>query len=343
MSHPFNILSIDGGGTRGVFPSKFLACFEEELSRRRNPQGWVYQHFDLIAGTSTGGIIAIALALGIQAQEILDMYLENSRHIFGDKRPLPFRLFTSTYKRFNLETVIRETFSRYFNGKDPRLIDCRVPVLVPIYDLFEGKPSVLKSKYHMRFTRDYHIPAYQAALATSAAPTFFDPLASSYVKIDSSTREDFSNKVDGGVFANNPTLLAIIEAQKAFNKDLANIQVLSIGTGSRKYTDARSRTRWGMLYWFNFRRKRLIELFMQSQSQHTSNLISLLQRGIDKTEADNFAYTRIDTELTDEMNIGLDESDPAKLRQLVEKAAIAFQNQGGAVVDTFSKGKVDAT
>src|ERR1051326_2246844 len=335
MADTFNILSIDGGGIRGVFPAKFLACTEEELVRRNNGMKNIYQHFDLIAGTSTGGIIAIALALGIPAQEVLDLYLSKASEIFGSKRAWYKRLLNAAHDRTNLEKSIREMFLKANAGRDPRLIDCRVPVCIPIYDLFEGKPSVLKSRYHERFTRDYHIPAYLAALATSAAPTYFEPLTSSYTKIESVTVEDFSNKVDGGVFANNPTLLAIIEAQKAFGKSLNELRVLSIGTGTHKYTDAKNRTRWGLLYWMNVRRKRLIDLFMQSQSQHTSNLISLLQKGIDKIEKSNFTYTRIDVELTNASDIKMDEQDPSKLKKLVEKASIRFQNEGGGVVDTF--------
>ena len=335
MAGTFNILSIDGGGIRGVFPAKFLACMEEELLRRKNDKTHIHEHFNLVAGTSTGGIVAIALALGIPAQEILDLYLNKASEIFGNKAPLYKRMSYSAHVRTNLEKNIRDVFRSHNGGDDPRLSNCKVPVCIPIYDLFEGKPSVLKSKYHERFTRDYHIPAYLAALATSAAPTFFDPLASSYTKIDSTTVEDFSNKVDGGVFANNPALLAIIEAQKAFGKSLNDLQVLSIGTGTRKYTDARNRTTWGLWYWMNLKRKRIIDLFMQSQSQHTSNLISLLQKGIDKIEQNNFAYTRIDIDLTDDLNVELDETNPVKLKRLVEKASIRFQNEGGGVMDTF--------
>ncbi len=336
MAGTFNILSIDGGGIRGVFPAKFLASIEEELVRRKNPKTQVFQHFDLVAGTSTGGIIAIALALGIPAKVILDLYLKKAGTIFGTKRQWFNRwTYFSKYDRVSLESTLKETFRKQFNGNDPRLNDCKIPICVPIYDLFEGKPSVLKSNYHPRFTRDFHIPAYKAALATSAAPTFFDPLTTSYTKIDSSIVEDFSNKVDGGVFANNPALLAIIEAQKAFGKSLQQLRVLSLGTGFRKYTEAKDRTRWGFLYWMNLRKKRLIDLFMQSQSEHTNNLISLLQKGIDKVEQNNFAYTRINIELTEDLDIELDETNPAMLKRLAEKASIRFQNEGGGVVDTF--------
>ena len=336
MPESFNVLTIDGGGIRGIFPAKFLANLEDQLCRANNPKTRIYEHFNLISGTSTGGIIAIALALGIPAQEIFDLYLKKAGEIFGKKRWW-FQRWTllSKFKRDPLERNIRAAFRRHFGEKDPRLGDCKVPVCVPIFDLLQGKPSMLKSNYHPLFIRDYHIPAYQAALATSAAPTFFDPFSDNYQKIDSNSIESFSNKVDGGVFANNPTLLALIEAQKAFNKELKDIRILSIGTGYRKYSDGEDRKHWGPLYWFNLRRRRIIELFMQAQSQNTDNLMSLLKNGIDKSESDNFGYMRIDTAFDSEFDMGLDETNPKKLEKLAEKAQAEFQNNGNKVIEIF--------
>lgn len=334
----FNILTIDGGGIRGVFPGKFLADLENLISEKNLDKKRIYEHFDLICGTSTGGILAISLALGIPANEILDLYLTRAKEIFGAKRQWFKRLtYYSKYDIENLKINIRDKFRNYFNGNDPRLIDVKTAVCVPIYDLLEGRPSVLKSNYHPRFNRDYHIPAYIAALSTAAAPTYFDPVSETYEKIKSDSIENFSNKIDGGVFANNPTILAIIEAQKAFNVDLKNIQILSIGTGKMKYSDAKDRKHWGPLYWLNFKRRRIIDLFMQSQSQHVSNLISLLQKGIDKTENPNFEYIRIDTEFDSEFNLSLDETNKELLNKLSKKASKQFQDHGSEVFEKFCK------
>lgn len=86
MAEPFKILSIDGGGIRGVFPAMLLANYEVELKAKGVENWQVYQNFDLICGTSTGGIMAIALSLGIPAKEIYEMYLNNAGLIFGDKK-----------------------------------------------------------------------------------------------------------------------------------------------------------------------------------------------------------------------------------------------------------------
>lgn len=233
--------------------------------------------------------------------------------------------------------LIREKFKKANGDIEPILKDCKTNVCIPIYDLMQGKPSVLKNNYHPRFIRDYHIPAYQAALATSAAPTYFDPYSASYTDLNG-MNQSFSNKVDGGVVANNPTLLTIIEAQKAFNKKLCELQVLSIGTGFQRFVDGCDRKRWGLRYWMlESDRKRLIELFMQGQSQLVQNLVSLLQNGIDREQQHqpNFVYKRIDTELDETCAIEMDEKDIKKLLKLKEKAHIAFQNNGNEVIQIF--------
>jgi len=339
MEKKFNILTIDGGGIRGIFPAMFLASIEAELKSRGVERYRIYENFQLISGTSTGGIIAIALALGIPAVEILDLYLDNAATIFGRKRKGIGRLFNSAHDRTPLENLIRKKFKEVKDGADPILKDCKTNVGVPIYDLMQGKPSVLKNNYHPRFIRDYHIPAYQAALATSAAPTYFDPYSTTYTDLNG-MKQSFSNKVDGGVVANNPTLLTIIEAQTAFNKQLSDLQVLSIGTGHQRFADACERKHWGIKYWMlESDRKRLIELFMQGQSQLVENLISLLQNGIDREQEHkpNFVYKRIDKLLDETCVIDLDETDRKKLEKLKEKAQVEFQKNGNEVIEKLFK------
>lgn len=331
----FKILSIDGGGIKGVFPALFLTLLEDELKKRKDGKTKIYQHFDLITGTSTGGIIAIALALGIPAKEIYGLYLDNAKEIFGNKKYLWWgQIKNAAYERDFLEKLIRDKFMEANNGIEPRLRDCKTDVCVPIYDLIRGNPSVLKTKYHPAFEKDYHIPAYQVAMATAAAPTYFSPYTSNYIDLNG-TRKDFANKVDGGVMANNPTLVAFIEALKAFKVEISDLEILSLGTGYKKFTDGNSRKRWGLHYWMiKDRRKRLIELFMQSQSQLVANYISLLYQGIDKSEKEkpNFIYDRIDVLLNKDNSIEMDESDTTKIRNFAELASIEFQDNRTSIL-----------
>jgi uncharacterized protein len=347
MAEPFKILSLDGGGIRGVFSAMLLANYEAELKARGVEKWQVYQNFDLICGTSTGGILAIALSLGIPASEIYKLYLDNANIIFGNKKGLLKRFKYAAHKRDSLEKLIKEKYKDYHNGEDgedPRLKHCKTNVAIPIYDLMEGRPSVLKNKYHDSFVRDYHIPAYQAALATSAAPTYFDPYSSTYTDLHGSEKP-FHNKVDGGIFANNPTLNGIIEAQKAFKVDLKDISVLSIGTGHQRFCDSgidkkkNHQINYGIHYWMlKGGKKRLIDVFMQGQTQQVQNIISILKNGIDRREPDNFHYIRIDTQLDESCSIEMDETDKAKLNKLAEKANIEFQKNATNIIKNFGSG-----
>lgn len=332
----FKILSIDGGGIRGIFPAMLLADLEAKLKADGKEKWQIYQNFDLICGTSTGGIIAIALALGIPAQEIYELYINKANTIFGSKKNKLSQLFYSTHSRDELEKLIQDKFKEANNNVDPILKDCKTNICIPVFDLLEGKPSVLKTAHHPRFTRDYHIPAYKAALATAAAPVYFDPYSTFYVDLHGNTKP-FNNKVDGGVFANNPTLLGIIEAQVAFYQNLENLSVLSIGTGYQKFSDSTNRANWGILYWLNSKRKRIIELFMQAQSQQVENLVQLLQNGIDKEKQENpnFMHHRIDVQLDDTLSVAMDETDKNKLIALSQKASYQFHENATIIINGY--------
>ena len=150
----------------------------------------------------------------------------------------------------------------------------------------------------------------------------------------------FRNKVDGGVYCNNPTLTAIIEAQTYFDKDLAELQVLSIGTGHQKFTESNSKkiiSKFGILYWINPFKKRLIDLFFQGQTQQTQNLIKLISKNTQNPTQKKFEYYRIDTELNNGCNIDLDETNTDKLDILSEKVVKKFQKNVNLVINTFVK------
>ena len=329
----FKILSIDGGGIRGVYPAHFLELVEAQLANREEGKTQIYQHFDLITGTSTGGIIALALAMGIPANEIHALYKNNVKGIFGKGRNLWGQIWNPKHENHFLEDLLRETFANQNGGTDPRLGDCKTHVCIPIYDLNKGNPSVLKTKYHPNFNRDYHIPIYQVAMATSSAPTYFNPYSSSYTQLDG-VEKQFANKVDGGVMANNPTLVALLEATKTFSENLENIEVLSIGTGQRLFNDGGTRKKWSLKYWL-ISKKRIFDLFMQSQSQLVDNYMSLLHQGIDKTEADNpnFVYDRINVNLTESTAIELDEADLERVKNFAEQASISFQENASKIME----------
>lgn len=332
----FKILSIDGGGIKGVFPAFYLALIEQDLAKREDGKTKIKDHFNLITGTSTGGIIALALSLGVPAKEIYDLYLQNAKNIFGNKRSFFFgQIIKSAHERDFLENLVRNKFKEYFNEEDPRIKDCLTHVAIPIYDLIKGNPSVIKSPYHPNLKRDLHIPAYKVAMATSAAPTYFDPYSSDYIDLEGMERP-FKNKVDGGVMANNPTIIGLLEATKSFGKNLKDLEILSLGTGYKKFTEGDSkRKKWGLFYWMKKNgRKRLIELFMQSQSQLVENYIDLLHHGVDKTEIDNpnFVYDRVNVVLCEDDLIEMDESNSERIKNFAELASAEFFEKGRQIM-----------
>lgn len=327
-SKKFRVLSLDGGGIRGLFSATILAEIEKDLKKEKAENWQIYKNVDLIFGTSTGGILGLALALGIPAEEIKNLYLENAAEIFGTRGNLYRKIKSfclsflyASHKRNNLERLVKEVYSKSHNGNEPLLKDCKLPVAVSIYNLDNGTPSVLKSNYHPRFTRDLNLPVFKAALATSAAPTYFDPYSSVPYFNTKGEEIPFQYKVDGGVWANNPSLIALIEAQKAFKKNLEEISLLSIGTGKTVFIEKERKKGFGLIYWALTMQKRIVELFMQGQSQQVENLISLLKNGIDKEESDNFDYLRLNVTFKGEFkSIEMDETDSSKLIKLEEKA-----------------------
>ncbi|EKS7869176.1 patatin-like phospholipase family protein [Bacillus cereus] len=237
----FKILAIDGGGMKGVFPAKYLSDIEEQVGKP------IYQYFDLIAGTSTGGIIALGLANDISAKDILELYLKRGKDIFGNRRTILPISKDSHYGNDGLIQVLQETFG------DKLLKEVNTMVCIPSIEHQKASPKVYKTPHHPHFIKDGNIEIWKIALATSAAPIYLPAAA-----ID-----DNECKIDGGLWANNPVLVAIAEAVK-LGYSLDQIKVLSIGTGTSLYeVDNKHAIRGGMVSWGT----NLVDFTMQAQSK----------------------------------------------------------------------------
>jgi uncharacterized protein len=244
---PFRILSLDGGGIKGTFSAAFLAGLEEATGKR------IVDHFDLIAGTSTGGIIAIGLALGIPAADILHFYEREGPAIFPStgvikRTGLGLRqLFRSKHSPAALRSALESVFG------SRRIGDAKTRLVVVSYDAVRGDVHVIKTAHHPKFKRDYKESAVDAALATSAAPTFLPSfIASSGVPF-----------IDGGIWANCPATVAILEAVAVLGKRLDEIEVLSVGTTDEPYHVPVGKRAGGLLPW----NKGIVDLLMQAQSR----------------------------------------------------------------------------
>ena len=259
----FKILSIDGGGIKGLYSASILKRFEEKFSCLTS------DHFDMICGTSTGGLIALAISLKIPAEEICDFYTNKGSLIFPKykKRKIPF-FGTIDYGLFKQiakggkysDKGLKDALIEIFGNK--KIEDCNNLLCIPSYSVTEAKPKVFKYDHRQGdLSRDNKAPIVDIALATSAAPTYF-PLAES----EFYHKEQF---IDGGVWANNPTLVGLVEALNYFvgeNKDYNEIEILSLSsltiTGGKKVGLKRERS-------FSDWKAELFETSMNGQSHFT--------------------------------------------------------------------------
>jgi predicted acylesterase/phospholipase RssA len=222
VAAPFRVLAIDGGGIRGIIPATVLVDLERRLAPRR-----VANAFDLIVGTSTGGIIALSLTVPDgdrprhPAERLLDLYLKDAETIFpgGGPASLPQRVREGArYSIAGLEQMLDGYLA------DTRLTDALIDVVVTSYDLAYGEPVMLSSRPRSGFVSD--VSMVVAARATCAAPTFFKPQV-----ITDGDRERVL--VDGGVYVNNPAVLGYLLGVQAAAGEERPLVLVSLGTGTR--------------------------------------------------------------------------------------------------------------
>ncbi|WP_346656094.1 CBASS cGAMP-activated phospholipase [Bradyrhizobium sp. dw_78] len=225
----YKVLSLDGGGIRGVFPAAFLARLEDRIGQ---PIG---SYFDLIVGTSTGGIIAIGLGLGLSARDILQLYEEQGPAIFDQEHGRAenwlrqrwrgaWQLFDSKYSSEPLKAALTGIMGQR------RLGESRTRLVIPAWHSMLERVYLYKTAHHPRLETDYKELALDAAMATAAAPTFLKPHRTS----------EAVELVDGGVWANNPIGVAAVESVGLLGWPADRLKILSIGT----INDVRAQPKW---------------------------------------------------------------------------------------------------
>jgi patatin-like phospholipase/acyl hydrolase len=306
----FKILSIDGGGFRGVYAAHILKRIEEEYG-----VSWT-KDFDMIAGTSTGSIIAAGLVCGISANEIVARYKALGKTVFQKKFFCRLwgigSLLSQFYSPYDANNLKNELYKIFGNKK---LGDCSFPLLIPATDIANGSVYVFKSQYDNNFVRDKDILVADAVLASCSAPTYFDP---QYVG-------DYL-MADGGLWANNPTLVAAVEAKRRFAQPLENLRILSIGTGESRlsYSMKSSCLGWGFLTRWN--KSQLIELILNLQMQSAKNMINLLLYESAQNQNKDIQILRLtETDMKEPMD------DPSLLKQLIARADNQFTKQSETI------------
>lgn len=297
----FQILSLDGGGVRGVFTAAILAAIEEDYGVR------VTDCFDLIAGTSTGGILAIGLGLGFSPHEMVEFYVELGPRIFGNfgRWRNALQLFRSKYPASRLAEALKTKFGdRKFGASTKRLV-------IPSFDLGNNQVYVFRTAHLERLRRDYKLPAWHVAMATAAAPSYF-PVHK---------LPDHLRLVDGGVWANNPSLVALTEVVGASHlaMPLSDVHLLSLGTVAKLHSARKHLDRGGLWAW----KRDAVELVLDASAIGASNQArSLLGERFHRVDA---TATTAEVSLDDVRNVD----------DLIAKARNLSRQEMPRIVDGF--------
>ncbi len=312
------ILSIDGGGIRGVIPARIIIEIENILKVKLNKQKIdISDYFDLIAGSSTGAILALLYSLPDHpdSSEILNIYYDNGKKIFKTNfwKRITFGLFSEKYETKS----IKDTLKKYFS--DFKLSDLKKDCLVTAFDMEQYRSIFFTNPK----SDDKDFKLVDVALSSSAAPTYFDPYPMESV--------DKTNKhvnVDGGLFANNPAMCAMVEACKNYECDLDDITIVSIGTGMKceqslsiSYEKAK---KWGLIKWI----KPLINIMMYGTSNIVHHQLKILFSYL------NSDYYRLQPvfNVKDQKDISLEMDDASKNN--IEALLLKTENY---IVENYSK------
>ncbi len=305
----YSIISIDGGGMMGIVPCTILSHIEKQIQNLGNDDSIrLAQCIDFFAGTSTGGIMALALTTPDEkgkpkftVEELLDFYRVSGPEIFSSKllRKISsgFGLRDSKYD----DTALIEVMKKYFGSL--KVSDSVAPSLVTAYDLNAQEAHYFKS-YTAKNNHQYDYYRRDAARATASAPTFF-PLA----EVNNLTGDETRLCVDGVMLAYNPGLIAYSEfrrlSQGAGSK---NMNLISLGTGSRALNiDSEEAKQWGSINWgSNF-----ASIMIDGNRQNVHNQLT-------QVFADNpYNYTRINPPLLDTVKTSLDNATAENIEALM--------------------------
>ena len=322
----FRILCLDGGGIRGIMPARILQKVEERLG---SP---LKNHFDLIAGTSTGSILAIGIGLGKSPKELLNLYQDKGLKIFPYQSIFSFKRLPIIFKygpsapKFSNEGLMAVLQGEYGEKKfsditpDPDKLMDSLKILIPSYDTIRRNPVIFKSWRHDLWYAN--VPLWEICLSSASAPTYFPAH-----RITPSNGEEYS-LIDGGVCANNPVACAVAEAIKLLRQHsdqftgdfIDQIKVISIGTGDPASPIPWKKVRgWGLVQWG----LRIADVFMDAPPDIHRYVAEQI---IGETDTDREKrYLRLQLPLKDPL-LAMDDARQANLEGIL-KETDAYINQ----------------
>ncbi|XP_059454123.1 patatin-like protein 1 isoform X1 [Corylus avellana] len=322
------ILTIDGGGIRGIIPAVILEFLESQLQELDGKQARLADYFDVIGGTSTGGLVTAMLAAPdkhnrplFAAKEIKPFYLDHCPEIFPQGNVGPLGIVANLLKKPKydgkyLHGIIREKLG------ETRLGKTLTNVVIPTFDMKLLQPTIFSS-YELKKIPYLDAQLSDICIGTSAAPTYLPPY-----KFKNEDKE--FNLVDGGIAANNPTLVALNQVSKQViegNPDFSYINpmdfrrflVISIGTGSEKKKqpyDADKAANWGSLCWvYQDNSAPLVDMFQQASADMVDYHISVVFRTLN-CKCKN--YLRIQDDTLEGTTASVDIATKENLEKLVK-------------------------
>lgn len=266
------VISIDGGGIRGIVPAYLLKCIEEKL------QDHLCNHVDLVAGTSTGAIVAAGVATGKSMGDIVDLYFKEGPNIF--EKNLNTRLksiFGLRGGKHSVENFI-EILQKYY-GTGTLNESLNIDFLSTAYSMTDGKPRFFNKQ------QEGELPLAEVIAASSAAPTYFDPVVL-----------QGKEYIDGGVFAGNPAMAAYAEIKDMYNVRADEIFMLSLGTGNRCQENL-SVKKWFKFNWVN----PLIDLMMSADGGVVHHQLVKIYQSVDRSENYHRITGRVPTNIDSDM------------------------------------------
>lgn len=321
-SSDVRVLSLNGGGARGLFTISVLAEIERILDVKKGKPGTkIGDYFDLITGTSIGGILALGLAAGKSARELKDVFREQAPLIF----PARWSVIKKCRAAFGAQYRSKPLYDAVASmiGTKTTFNDLTRRVMIPAVNLSTGKPQFFKTPHNPDFTRDGRLSLIDAAMATSAAPTYFRPHRCADLD---------AYFADGGLVANNPSYVALHEVLRDMKTDfpdakVRDVKIFNVGTLGEEYSispAALEATRNnGYLKLWGLGERLVLTTMTANQQLHKAMLMRELSR---YEAADN--YVCVDDIVPNEAasDITLDNASSSSLRNLASRGKQAASN-----------------
>lgn len=328
------ILSIDGGGIRGIIPATIIQYIEKQLQvKTDNPNAKIADFFDLIAGTSTGGILTCIYLVPdeknedktakFSAEEALNFYIKEGYKIFNASKISDWKRLwglsnATKFSPKNIEHLFNDKFGNLMMGSLLR------PCIITSYNMKSKAAYFFNSRESKDLKRSFYVR--DVARSTSAAPTYFPP-----AKIKNCITNEEMINLDGGVFANNPSMCAYAEARNTafpereiIKPSAKEMLILSLGTGGGSFDlpDLNKSSKWGVLNWA----KSIPDIMMDGSVDTVAFQMKEIFDTL-KSKEDRKAFLRIDVDENTRKMYSSDMSDasPENIQKLIEAGQKTLQ------------------